>query len=113
MKILLATEPQDFRKGIDGLSRVCREELEADPFTGTVFVFTNRRRTTIRFLIYDGQGYWLATKRLSMGRFRWWPRGAGERTVKLGAHELQVLMYNGDPSGTRAAPAWRELSLGA
>ena len=57
MKILVATEPQDFRRGIDGLSRVCREELEADPFTGTIFVFTNKRRSSIRLLVFDGQGY--------------------------------------------------------
>ena len=66
LRILVAIEPQDFRKGIDGLSRVCREELDADPFAGTVFVFRNRRGTSIRFLVYDGQGYWLATKRLSV-----------------------------------------------
>jgi transposase len=110
MKILVALEPQDFRRGIDGLSRVCREELDSDPFTGTIFVFRNRRSSIIRFLVYDGQGFWLATKRLSVGRFRWWPKGNGDRAVKLGAHELQVLLYNGDPSETRAAPAWREVS---
>lgn len=53
MKILLAVEPVDFRKGIDGLAAVCRKALFADPFDGQMFVFRNRRATTIKILIYD------------------------------------------------------------
>jgi len=78
MRILVAVEPADFRRGIDGLARLCREELAQDPFSGAAFVFRNRRRTSIRVLVYDGQGYWLATKRLSTGRFRFWPAGTGD-----------------------------------
>ncbi len=70
MKILIAIEPVDFRKGIDGLAAVCKKSLAQDPFTGTVFVFRNRRSTAIKVLIYDGQGFWLCQKRLSEGRFR-------------------------------------------
>ncbi len=65
MRILLAIEPVDFRAGIDGLARVCREKLAADPFTGVVVVFRNRRATTIRLITFDGQGFWLATNYLS------------------------------------------------
>jgi transposase len=57
MRILVAIEPVDFRKGIDGLSQLCRNQFEENPFSGTVFVFRNRRRTTIKALVYDGQGY--------------------------------------------------------
>jgi len=60
MRILVAVEPADFRKGIDGLCRVCREALSSDPFSGTVFVFRSRRGTAIKILAYDGQGFWLA-----------------------------------------------------
>jgi transposase len=59
MRILVAVEPADFRQGIDGLCRLCRQELSSDPFSGTVFVFRNRRGTAIKVLAYDGQGYWL------------------------------------------------------
>ena len=59
MRILMAVEPQDFRKGIDGLSQVCREVLRTDPFGGAVFVFRNRRATALKILVYDGQGFWL------------------------------------------------------
>ena len=73
MRVLVAVEPVDFRAGIDGLARLCRSVLSADPFDGTVFVFRSRRGTAIKCLLYDGQGYWLAQKRLSFGKFRHWP----------------------------------------
>jgi transposase len=73
MRILVAVEAVDFRKGIDSLAELCRAKLNADPFSGCLFVFRSRRATSIKVLVYDGQGFWLATKRLSKGRFRWWP----------------------------------------
>lgn len=59
MRILVAVEPVDFRRGIDGLARQCREELRADPLAGGLFVFRNRRGTAIKCLVYDGGGFWL------------------------------------------------------
>jgi len=111
MRILVAVEAQDFRKGIDGLARVCREVLAADPFSGRVFVFRNRRQTAVRLLCYDGQGFWLAHKRLSRGYFRWWPTSATASTV-LAAHQVQRLIVGGDPTAADAAPVWRPLSAG-
>jgi len=109
MRILVAVESVDFRRGIDGLAQVCREVLAADPFSGTVFVFRGRSGTSIRLLMFDGQGYWLCMKRLSKGRFRWWPTKAGSASARLLAHELQVLICGGDPHGTKVPPAWRPL----
>jgi transposase len=109
MRILVAVEPADFRCGIDGLARVCREVLSADPFSGGVFVFRNRRGTAIKLLAYDGQGFWLCHKRLSDGRFRYWPGGSLCR--ELLAHQLQVLLSGGDPEATRAAPQWRKVAV--
>ena len=108
MRVLVAVEAADFRRGIDGLAQLCRAVLQADPFTGTLFVFRNRRRTAIKLLVYDGQGFWLCHKRLSKGTFRWWPTSA-EGTADLQAHELHVLICAGDPSRTRAAPVWRRV----
>jgi hypothetical protein len=68
MRILLAVEPVDFRKGIDGLGRWCREVLKSDPFSGALFVFSNKGRSALRVLVYDGQVFWLCHKRLSSGR---------------------------------------------
>ena len=107
MRILVAIEPADFRCGIDGLAKRAREELEHDPFSGCLFVFRNRKATAVKILVYDGQGFWLCYKRLSAGRFRFWP--AGKRLRALEAHELQVLLSAGDFESARAAPPWRRL----
>ena len=107
MRILVAVEAVDFRKGIDGLVRVCKEALEADAFSGCLFVFRNRRRTAIKILCYDSRGFWLCQKRLSAGRFRFWPQSANEAAKVLEAHELQVLLAGGDPGSVQAVPAWR------
>jgi len=108
MRVLVAVEAADFRRGIDGLAQLCRVVLQADPFAGVLFVFRNRRRTAIKLLVYDGQGFWLCHKRLSKGRFRWWPSSPGGAAA-LQAHELQVLICAGDPSRTQAAPVWRRV----
>jgi transposase len=113
MRVLVAVEPADFRCGIDGLARVCRQALGSDPFSGTVFVFRNRRGTGLKVLVYDGQGFWLCYKRLSGGRYRWWPAGAGETAARgIEAHEAAVLFRGGDPGSTRAAPVWRRVGCG-
>ena len=115
MKILVAVAPADFRKGIDGLAALCQGALKQDPFSGTVFVFRNRRATAIKVLVYDGQGFWLCQNRLSSGRFRWWPVPASHpkssATATLAAHQLAVLFSAGNPSRTGAAPDWRPVSV--
>ena len=111
MRILVAVEPVDFRRGIDGLAQVCREALAADPFSGTVFVFRGRSGTSIKLLAFDGQGYWLCQKRLSKGRFRWWPGKVGSKSARLLAHELQVLICGGDPGDVKVPPAWRPIGI--
>lgn len=108
MRVLVAIAPVDFRRGIDGLVRLCRERLSADPFSGTVFAFRNRGSTAIKVLIYDGQGFWLCHKRLSTGRFQHWPDGK-ETSASLLAHELQVLLCAGDPDSAGIPAPWRAL----
>jgi transposase len=107
MRILVAIQPADFRNGIDGLMRLCRASLQQDPFSGCVFVFRNRLATAIKVLVYDGQGFWLCQKRLSTGRFRWWPGEGTEAAKALAAHELSVLLAAGNPTGAQAPPEWR------
>jgi hypothetical protein len=62
MRILVAIEAVDGRKGIDSLARLCEERLAADPFSGSLFVFRSRRGTSIRILVYDGQGFLAGTE---------------------------------------------------
>ena len=109
-RILLATEPIDFRKGIDGLAAVCRKVLGEQPLSGAVFVFRNRAATAIKLLFYDGQGFWLCTKRLSQGRFRWWPHHEDSASVRLAAREVQILLWNGHPDQAQMATDWKPLA---
>jgi len=111
MRILLAVEAVDFRKGIDGLAGVCRGVIKMDPFSGYVFVFRNRRKTSIKILMYDGQGFWLCQKRLSKGRFGWWPGRDEEQVYLLAVHELQLLIWNGNPASADIAGMWRKVAV--
>ena len=104
MRILVAVEPVDGRKGIDSLAQLCRQQLQDDPQSGCLFIFRSRSRTTITCICYDGQGYWIAKKRLSVRRFKWWPEGGA--SCSLEAHQAQMLMAAGDPTA-RAAPVWK------
>jgi hypothetical protein len=112
MRMLLAVEPADFRKGIDGLSQVCRKVLSSDPFSGYIFIFRNKRATAIKMLMYDGQGFWLCQKRLSKGRFKWWPEHETAPLKPLAAHELNLLIWNGDFRKAQIAPLWKPINRG-
>ena len=108
MHILMATEPVDFRKGIDGLAGYVRNILDKDPFNGYVFVFSNTRKTSIKILTYDGQGFWLCQKRLSKGRFRWYPDLTDPKALNFTAQQLQLLIWNTNPN-THTAPLWKKI----
>lgn len=118
-RILVAIEPVDFRRGIDGLAGLCRSALKENPFSGTVFVFRSRSGTQLRLLTYDAQGFWLCTKRLSSNRFRFWPErrdapgpnapGPNAPGLTLLAHELAVLLAGGNPEQAKGIPLWKPL----
>ena len=65
--------------------------------------------TALKLLLYDGQGFWLLMKRLSKGRFNWWPKTPDAR-VPLSARELMILMWNGDPERAQMAQDWRRVA---
>jgi transposase len=109
MRILLAVEPVDFRKGIDGLAGVCRRVLHSDPFSGHVFIFRNKRASAIKVLMYDGQGFWLCQKRLSKGRFKAWPVNGQSRLRQLAVYEVQLLIWNGNPGKANVSPLWKPI----
>ncbi len=108
MKVLLFSQSIDFRNGIDGVAGLCRKHFDEDPFSGSVFVFRNRKSTSVKILVYDEQGFWLCQKRLSQGRFKHWPKNQ-EDANQLTAREMSVLLFNGDPFGSRMAAAWRRV----
>jgi transposase len=101
----------DFRKGIDGLAALCRQALLGDPLSGTLFIFCSRRRHALKCLTYDGQGFWMCQKRLSQGRFTGWPKADSGSCLRLDAHQLHLLLWNGDPAQANTAPLWRPVEL--
>lgn len=90
--ILLALEPVDFRRQIDGLVALVEHVLSKDTRSGQLFVFINRGRTMIRVLCYEDNGYWLATKRLSRGRYALWPRVQGTVSCNMLSSDLRKLL---------------------
>ena len=90
VRILLAAQPVDFRKSMDGLAALVLQALRADPFAGEVFVFRAKRADRVKILVYDGTGLVLYSKRLEAGRFRWPPPADG--VVRLSAAQLATLL---------------------
>ena len=105
-KVFLAVQAIDFRRGIDGLSALCRHQFAQDPFSGHYFIFRNRRASAIKVLAFDSQGFWLCQKRLSKGAFRHWPKSS-HAAIMLNCMQLQVLLQNGDPSAVDIDSPWR------
>lgn len=91
-KVLLATHPVDFRRQLDGLIALCQNQFNQNPRSGHFFVFINRSRTMIRVLCYEEHGYWLATKRLSRGRYTLWPSKSNEPLSQGYATELTKIL---------------------
>ena len=110
MRVFVAREPLDLRNRIDGTAAVCRNRLQQDPLGGALFVFCNRAATMIRILVYDGQGFWIMTKRLSKGRFRHWCPTGDSPTGAIAAHQLQTLVVGGDFLRSGNAGPWRPLA---
>jgi transposase len=109
MRILVCMQSVDFRKGIDGMAAVCRNKLFQDPHEGTVFLFRNRVKSTLRILMYDGQGFWLCTKRLSKGQFQWWPKDSSSTAI-ISSWDLLTLIGNGNPALAAFGEDWRKLN---
>lgn len=70
-RIYLASEPVDFRKGMDGLAACVANNFELDPYSGAIYVFRSRRTYPLKILVWDGSGLALIMKRLNGKRFTW------------------------------------------
>lgn len=92
--IYLCKNAVDFRCGIDSLAALCRKQLQKEPRSGAVFVFINRNRTQIRALSYQGNGFYLLTKRLSRGFFSHWPITNGQTSGQITSKQLRLLLNN-------------------
>jgi transposase len=99
LKVLVATKPIDFRKGMDGLAALVKEHLGADPFSGTVFVFRAKRADRVKLIVWDGTGLCLFAKRLEEGTFRW-PK-IEDGIMRLTPAQLSALIEGLDWAGCR------------
>lgn len=99
-KIYLGVESVDMRKGFEGLFGLVRDHLGQDPVSGHLFLFTNRTRTRLKALVWDGSGLWVCAKRLERGRFRW-PEAREARSVSMRPEELAMLINGMDLAQAR------------
>ena len=106
-KIYIAVEAVDMRKGFEGLYGLVRDQLGADPLSGHLFLFTNRTRTRLKALVWDGSGLWVCAKRLEKGRFRW-PKAEGRHSVTMRSEELAMLVNGLDVKQTRQRNWYRK-----
>jgi len=101
VRVLVATKPVDFRKGMDGLAALVQEHLHADPFSGAIFVFRSKRRADrVKLVWWDGSGLCLFAKRLENGHFYWPPIEEG--TIRLSGAQLSALIEGMQWSRVRA-----------
>lgn len=111
MTLFLSIHPADFRKGIDALVATCQQQLHHDPFSGALFAFTNKERTALKLLIYDGNGFWLCLKRFSKGKLAWWPQAIDSQSVyHITAIELSIIISQGNPNNSDLGSPWKPLS---
>ena len=107
-RICVVVEAIDFRNGINGLGKICRRVIHQDPTTGAIFIFKNKRNTSVKLLVYDGEAFWLINRRLSRGKLRWWPNNDGT-SCSLTSKELQTILMNGSPSQAEFSSDWKRL----
>jgi len=106
-KIYVAVEAVDMRKGFEGLYGLVRDQLGADPLSGHLFLFSNRTRTRLKALVWDGSGLWVCAKRLEKGRFHW-PSVEGRHAVTMRSEELAMLVNGLDVKQTRQRNWYRK-----
>ena len=108
LKVFVAVEACDMRRGFNGLHALVTERLGEDLKHGALFVFSNRRHTRIKIICFDGTGIWVLTKRLETGTFAW-PKSLSPKTtkLKLTPQALAMLTDGVDLRGAKLRP-WYE-----
>ena len=99
------------RKGFEGLYGLVRDQLQVEPLSGHIFVFSNAQRNRLKLLFWDGSGLWVCGKRLEKGRFRWPASVSGQAKVVLSHEELALLLGGIDLAGSRRR-AWFRRAVG-
>jgi transposase len=106
VRVYLAAEPVDLRRGHDGLVAIVRSTWRLNPFDGHLFVFLGKRLDRVKVLVWDRNGFVLYYKRLSQGRFRMPTIPAGATRVEMDATTLAMLLDGIDVKGVRRPSPW-------
>ncbi len=112
MRVFLASQPTDMRRSFDGLVALTRSALSQDPLSGHLFAFINRRRTMMKAVYWDRNGYCLVAKRLEKGTFVL-PVAKDGTVIEVEAVELTLLLEGIDLSNARRRPRWTPAAVGA
>ena len=107
VRVYLAPGSTDMRKSFDALTGLVATVLEANPLSGHVFAFCNRRRTQVKLLVWDGTGLWVHAKRLAKGTFAWPHVEPGQARVELEAEQLSWILGGLDLSQAKRRTWWR------
>jgi len=113
VKIFVARQPVDMRKGFDGLTGEVIDVIDEDPQSGHLFVFFNKRRDRMKSLVWDGSGFWLLYKRLEHGRFQIFDRAVEGTSFEVESTELALLLDGIDLRGSRRRRTHDELTTSA
>ncbi len=95
MRLFIGIDAIDFRCGIDKLQIISETLTLESALNGTVFVFRNSLKTAVKILVYDGHGFWLIQRRLSTGKFRWWPKNLDEQH-EVDSYVLSAILQGQD-----------------
>ena len=99
-RIFVALNPVDMRMSFNGLYAQVQTVLQQQPFSGHIFLFSNRLKNRVKLLYWDGSGLWICAKRLERGTFGW-PVGEGASCC-LRPEELHLLLH-----GIEGEPRWK------
>ena len=108
-RVYLAAGATDMRKGFEGLYGLVRDQLQLEPLSGHIFIFSNAQRNRLKLLFWDGSGLWVCAKRLEKGRFRWPRAEAGQSRVVLSQEELALLVGGIDLVGSKRRDWFRKV----
>jgi transposase len=109
-RIYLAPGTTDMRKGFEGLFGLVRDQLQCDPLSGHMFLFSNARRTRLKILFWDRSGLWVCAKRLEKGRFHWPESSDAQAKIVLSHEQFAMLLGGIDLSQARPRRWYRRVS---
>jgi transposase len=90
VRIFIRPGTTDLRKASNGLTVLVQEEMQHDPFSGSVFLFCNRERKLLKAVYWDKTGFWLSQKRLEKDKYPW--PDTAEAARELNSEELKMLL---------------------